>query len=547
MNIKNTLGNIYVTSGLLVIFVVLLYFVSAPQDEFWWSDESRHAMDGVFFYDLFRDMPVKNLISYLEEYVVRFPAISFTWNLPFFAIISAPFYALLGVSPVTAQIVVLVFACVLSIAMFFWGKEFISPFATAIAVVLFFLNRQVFLWMHSVMLEVPAIAMMLLVLLTFKKYLHSPTYKWAIYTGLIGFAMLMTKQITLFVLPLLVVYAWYKQQSALLWSKKSWPAYFFILLGVTGIVVHTVTLGSSGFNKVPGIDLNIVQLLLQERLPLMLKALDIFLPFPIAILAIVGIVSGFNEGHRRQTIFLVSWVIFGTLLLAYLTASDGNALRYCIYIAPPLYLLAFSTFDYIPRPSFQYYALLGALTCLLGWSVFVVMQQKLPFLHGYDKIAKYVYQLPEKRPVLFCCDHDGNYIFSMRAEDNNRHTITLRADKILVTIIISPLRGVQSHVTEMSQILQVINRFGVGYLVIEEGTYADVQEFQLLRDLMHTSSFEKIRTFNIVAGNGSFIDKGLDEQTEVNIYHYKNAKPIKDGKITIPLPRFNREAVLEVN
>ncbi len=536
----------YVIYILLISFVITLYFISGPQNEFWWSDESRHAMDGVFFYDFFRYLPFDHLRAYLEEYIVRFPALSFTWNLPFFALVEAPFFALFGVNVFTAQMVVLGFACVLSIAMHKWSQEFVNPITAALAVMLFFLNDTTLLWMRSVMLEIPALTMMLLFILAFKQYIHSPAYKWAILTGCLCFSMLMTKQTTLFFLPVIIIYAWYNKKLSTLWDKHSWPAYVLILTGILVIAIHALTIGKSGFTSVSNTSSNIIQVLLFQRVPLMLKVISQVFSWPILLLSITGIVLGFINGEKRKIVFLLSWLVFGILFISFLSSLSGNIARYCIYIAPPLYLLALLSIDFYRKGSRPYYIFTGLSVCLLVWSAYSALQQTQPYLKGYKEIAKYVHELPDKRPVMFCCNHDGNYIFSIRSLDQEHNSITLRADKMLVSIVITPGRGVISHTSNQEQIVDLLDSYGVGYLVIEEGTYPEVKEFEMLRKVVRGKQFEKLRTFTTSSSDGSYKGWAYDDGIIVNIYRYQDAKEIKDGKISIPLPRFGREVTLEI-
>lgn len=536
----------YVIYILLISFVIAVYFVSGPQNEFWWSDESRHAMDGVFFYDFFRNLPFDHLKSYLEEYIVRFPALSFTWNLPFFALVESPFFALFGVNVFTAQMVVLGFACVLSIAMYKWGREFASPIVTALVVVLFFFNDTVLLWLRSVMLEIPALTMMLLFALAFKQYINSPAYKWAFLAGCIGFSMLMTKQTTIFFLPVMMVYAWYSKKLPTLWDKRSWPAYLLIIMGIIVIVIHALTIGKSGFDSVSNTSSNVIQLLLFQRIPLMLRIIYDVFSWPILLLALLSIILGFVNGEGKKVIFLLSWLVCGVLFISFLSGNAGNVARYCIYIAPPLYLLALLPMDLFRKGSAQYYVFIGISAGILVWSAIVAFQQAQPYLKGYEKIAEFVHNMPDNRPVMFCCNHDGNYIFSMRSLDEDHRSITLRADKMLVSIVITPGRGVISHTSNLNQIIDLLDSHGVGYLVIEEGTYSQVEEFEMLRKAVRGKQFEKIETFTTSAGDGSYKGWAYDDGIVVNVYRYRDAKEIKNGKISIPLPRFGSEIELEL-
>ena len=90
-----------------IVFLTLLslaaFFINHEFGEFWFPDEPRHAMDGVFFYDFIVDFPISNIVGYLEEYFARFPALGFTWYLPFFALTEASFFFVFGVSIVAAN------------------------------------------------------------------------------------------------------------------------------------------------------------------------------------------------------------------------------------------------------------------------------------------------------------------------------------------------------------------------------------------------------------------------------------------------------------
>lgn len=54
---------------LLFLAISLLLFIYAPkQGGFWWSDASRHAMDGAFFYEFFKDLPLFRPIAYAVDF-----------------------------------------------------------------------------------------------------------------------------------------------------------------------------------------------------------------------------------------------------------------------------------------------------------------------------------------------------------------------------------------------------------------------------------------------------------------------------------------------
>lgn len=94
---------------LLTIAVFLLFKTSPRAGDFWFSDASRHAMDGVFYYDLIRAMPVTHWKQWAMDYYIQYPAVSVLFYPPLFALAEALFYALFGVSHSTAQLTVSAF------------------------------------------------------------------------------------------------------------------------------------------------------------------------------------------------------------------------------------------------------------------------------------------------------------------------------------------------------------------------------------------------------------------------------------------------------
>lgn len=92
---------------MLVLGCVALLFAQAPHGgAFYWSDSPRHALNGVFVMDLIKAMPLDDPTGYAYRYYAQYPALTILFYPPLFYAISAPFYAVLGVSHETALLVV---------------------------------------------------------------------------------------------------------------------------------------------------------------------------------------------------------------------------------------------------------------------------------------------------------------------------------------------------------------------------------------------------------------------------------------------------------
>ena len=95
--------------ALLSVAVVLLFRTSPRAGDFWWSDAPRHAMDGVFYYDMARALPLGHLRQWAMDYYLQYPAIVVLFYPPLFAVVEAVFFTFFGVSHSTAQLTVSIF------------------------------------------------------------------------------------------------------------------------------------------------------------------------------------------------------------------------------------------------------------------------------------------------------------------------------------------------------------------------------------------------------------------------------------------------------
>src|SRR5215469_17800068 len=108
--------------ALVYLAGILCLFMTAPHNgEFWWSDAPRHALNGVFVKDLVAAAP-HDPRAWAMQYYVKYPALTILFYPPLFYLISAPFYAVFGVSHATALAVVLVHYFALALGLYFIAR-----------------------------------------------------------------------------------------------------------------------------------------------------------------------------------------------------------------------------------------------------------------------------------------------------------------------------------------------------------------------------------------------------------------------------------------
>jgi hypothetical protein len=94
----------------LIIIAILLYSKGIFNQDTFYPDADRIAMDGVYFRDVLKDMLIKNFYDYTIRYFAQYPALSIGCRLPFFQVVMGIFYLIFGISMTTAKMTVFAFA-----------------------------------------------------------------------------------------------------------------------------------------------------------------------------------------------------------------------------------------------------------------------------------------------------------------------------------------------------------------------------------------------------------------------------------------------------
>jgi len=104
----------WVWPALLILLSLALYSRGVFNEDTFYPDADRIAMDGIYFHDLIKDMPFADIYNYTIRYFAQYPALSIGYRMPFFQVIEGIFYLILGISMSTAKISVLFFAAFFS-------------------------------------------------------------------------------------------------------------------------------------------------------------------------------------------------------------------------------------------------------------------------------------------------------------------------------------------------------------------------------------------------------------------------------------------------
>lgn len=520
--------------------IVGIYWKSLFFGEFWWSDEARHAMDGVFFMDLFQDLPWQAPVDYALRYFAQYPAIAPNWYPPVFAIIEAIFFKAFGINEVVARFTILGFALCGAVTWYFWTRLLWGRAWAVLSCLLYLSAPGVLIWTRSVMLEVAAVAMIIFSVYIFDRYLDRPTFRSAILAGMALALTLLLKQTTVFIIPVLLGYAIVSNKREALIRREAFSAYFIVSMALIGLFLHAVYFGTTATETIigglgtdkpwgPGI-------FNPKRWEMHWLALWETSGFPLIAAAIGGAFSLLRFPPQRQDALFLLWIIGWYFMATALISSMGNAGRYTMYVLPAIAALACRPFaNFVPGNDILKHGGLLLVCATVVWNLWSDWTHEHPFVSGYKEAADFVHHQEIPGPILFAGKHDGNFVFHLRAKDNKRKKIVLRGDKILLSMSVIKAFGVTSYVKNQTDILSILDRYGIGIIVVESRDLVGLKEFSILHELLRSSNFELLKKIPIKTNIPAF------KNTDILIYSYLNQTPNINNTIVIPLPHLKRE------
>ena len=423
---------------LLLSFAVLLLFETSPrQGDFWLSDAPRHAMDGVFYYDMGRALPITHLKQWAMNYYLQYPAVTVLLYPPLFALVEAVFFALFGVSHHVAQLTVSAFFLATAWGTYYFVRRWVGPMA-ALATTLLFIGTPVMaLWGRQVMLEIPTFAFLLWSAYFFFRYLDLARAGDLYLTALLLLGAAYTKQTAVFILPscLLTLYAAYG--NALFRRADFWWSAALFIVGIAPLGVYTWLWSGVYVQEAVG-----GGLIKYSRLSTATWLYIACYQWPrqmgwvaTALAAVYCIGCALRRGWRLPKpalFFLTAWVLVG---YAFFTVIALPSQRYSIFLVFPLVFFSIlAILRSLPARIASYVALGFAISSFC----YVLVTNSVPYVPGYRDAAQYVCSMaPQNSVVLFSGERDGPFVFNIRSLPECRNLTVIRADKLLVRVAIN--------------------------------------------------------------------------------------------------------------
>ena len=482
----------------MLLLAVVTLFVTAPKDdEFWWTDAPGHALNGALLHDYIATFDFNSAMKFATNYYLRYPALTITLYPPLMPIVEAMVYIGTGVSNFGAQLSVAIFTAVLAYFLYDAVRTAFSPLAAVGAALLVLSMPAVALWSRQVMLEIPALALLAAAAAFFLRFLEDGK-AWRLYLSVLllcGAAY--TKQPAIFAIVPFALSLLVETRGAALRQSSTWFAAalgFCLLLPLAGfiIILDRYNLEEvAGIGPEAGSNFAVASWLWYARaLPGI--AGWAALVAAVGYLVVLAWAGPASRRERRLVTLMLAWFITDYIFISPIAHREP---RYGIFLIVPIAILAIGlVVRGLPR------AIAAEAAVAIGALAFVitVATQPVPRVSGYDAVAAFILQHADKNSVvLFHGYRSPNFVFSLRAQSVAPKLYVLRSEKLLLNYRISRDSGVTDRGVSRSALEQIVDRYGVSYVVFQPDFWTDLPSMAAMQDFIYSDRFSKIAEFPI--------------------------------------------------
>ncbi len=496
----------------LVLLSVVLLFAQAPHSgAFYWSDSPRHALNGVFVMDLIKAMPLDDPAGFAYSYYAQYPALTILFYPPLFYAISAPFYAVFGVSHETALAVVALHYLALGLGCWRLARFWLPAAPSLAFAVLVLWLPEVAFWGRQVMLEIPAFAFLVWSAVALMTYLRGGPVHW-LYASAALLVLGMYTKISVAYMGLVYVALLAQRDGWNLLRNRhhGWVA-ILALVSLVPLMVLTLKFGQANVQSVTGVADAVASRASWLGWVWYLRQIPSQVGWPLVVLALLG--SALAVWRRRPGLGFW-WLSFAVGYL-FFSSIDLKEARHSLFLLTAVVFFAVLALHMLVPERFQAGTMALLVLATAGLTAF---HRPVYFVDGYARAAAEVTRLtPPNGAVMFSGYRDGSFVFNMRAREDRRDIHTLRADKLLVGVAVRRELGVEEKDLSEAQIADALNRQGVHYVVMQPGFWTDLEVMRRFERVVTGPQFQLVATVPTPANHKS-------HETELRIY--KNLGPV---------------------
>lgn len=505
--IRSAIGNCLSSRGCQVAGVVLAFLLVASvhrqNDGLWFQgDSSRHAMNGLFWWDLLTTLP-RDPVEFAVRYYARYPAINPATYPPLFYFVEGLTFAAFGPSPQVAKFIVLLFGVVAGMYTMAWARRWIGPVAGWTGAFLAFVPGIV-LWTNSVMLNIPAAALGLAVLYHFRRWSETAGVAQLVLTLVLAAAVVLTYYQGGIVLCICAGWAVPRWREFRVDRRALWVA-AGALCAIAPVAIAIALAPVQTTRHLPTLAL----LTRSSTWTFYWTTLPDVTGRPALVAGVAGLIAGvFTVRWRTDAAYLAIWITASIVGLSLLPAKDP---RYVLLAAPAFVLAAaIGLAAAVPHlrarhPEWQAAALAAGLAAGF-WSAARV---QVPQVSGFREIATYLQEQAPSDAVLYDGPYGGLFVFYVRALDPHFERRVALGSKLLYQdgpgSTFTPVQ--RSNVASTQDVVNLLRtRTGCRWVAIEVTRNPGSVGRRLLRQAVARPEFELVRSFPITGAGERRVD-----------------------------------------
>jgi hypothetical protein len=525
VKIQRLLKNKFVAHFTVSLVAISIFLANSSSSGLWHPDAPTHALNGVFYKDMIEDGGFFTPMSYAERYYAQYPSLTVGIHPPVFYTIEALFFKVFGISPLIAKSAILFFSLI-GVNMFLilcrlWFPAGLSVFGS----ILYLFQPGLLFGQKNVMLEIPALAMSVITI--YCLYIGSQRKNsWALFLGpIISALALLTKQNTVFLLPIWFVWIVLDRKLEIIRSGRFVCGVIIgaIILAPWAIVSFTVGkhyLVGTGFGR----------FVMWPSCVYYLKHSSEIVSYPVFVLFVVAVILLIRLWEKDGYKFALVWVCSVLLFLSFIRPE---APRYAIYLVPALvimstFVISFFTerFRFVWGRRSLSAILIVLLICLH------INPQKIwggRDIQGFDQPVDFVMGDPDCVSVLYDGYFNTNFIFHMRVRDEDRRVFVFRASKLIFSTMMMVERGYYESVKSIAEFYQVLDGYSIKYIIQEETDSLNTAANRRLRQWMQEPKFRLVQRYSVPS-------RGIDFG-DLLVYEYLDyeARPFDEVELDMPM------------
>lgn len=449
--------------------------------------------------DLLRAMPVGDPRGFAFDFYAQYPALTILFYPPLFYALSAPVILLFGESQAVIQAVVALHLFALGAGAFALARMLVGRW-TALSVALLLLGAgEIALWGRQLMLEIPALAFLVWATVFAWRFGRDGGTGALAATVLFLLAALYTKISMAFVVPALVLAVLVMRGWPVLRDRRIWLALPIALVGLVPLILLTLKFGQANVQSVVAIADTPASRNTLAGWTWYAGQLPGMAGWPMLGLAAIGFVAALRRDglERAAVVLFAAWFALGYVALSFVELKEA---RHGVILMVPLAVWAGLGLRCLSRPlpdAVRGPAAVG-IAALLAIATMVFAQ--VPQVDGYREAARIAAGLaPRQGAVLFSGKRDGSFIFSMRTATGRDDLMTVRADKLFLSIAVRRELGVQETTYTDEQIRDLLRDIGISIVVAQRDFWTDLAQMAALQRVLDGPDFEEIRRIPVVA------------------------------------------------